>query len=820
MAAPILSYEFKSLLNKIKEETVKEFPIQVISVNYLVYAILNMRSHEVTTWLSSNMISSTIEELREITINKMNADSSISIQVMPDSVKFSKEYDNIAERVSNDGEYIVTSSAMFVDIVNNDNDYKRFFAKNGFTPEMVANGIMNKQNSGGDIVNFVSDEQKPVEEKKKKKVRTKKVTQKDIEEGEKLFKNGVRLIPEENNIVETSSVNMVREAGKGMYDEYVGFDKIIDSIFDILGKCEKNTVALVGDRGVGKSALIKNLAQRLYAQDCPKQFKDLYLVRFDDHISTVIINEMNKAHKYICCIEDIEKMFLSKDVEQQNMAVLTELMKAKNVCTIFTANDTAYVKNIESKPEFSRFIQKITLEELSDDDMFTAVRNSSKRFSEYHSVNISDDCIRTSIRLARNHISSEKLPSSALDLLDASCAYTRIHQQEPSDVLLLKKKLNEIAVKKSKISGSSDAEAFDEKDRLIREEIDLKKKLASVENKHEEEMVDLTEADIRQALSIKTNIPMSELDTDEKTKLKSLKDNLMSVVIGQDDTVEAVCKAVKRQRVGLSNPDKPCVMMFVGTTGTGKSFMAKRLAYEMFGDEKNMVRLDMSEYSDKTSVTKLYGSAPGYVGYEEGGILTEAIKKNNRCVLLLDEIEKANDEVFNVFLQVFDDGRLTDNKGNVVDFKNVIIIMTSNVGAKDVTEKISRIGFGHHDEEIEDKEIILKSIKKQFKPEFINRIDNICYFNKLSDDSLKQIVKNEVKKVRKKVQDIGYDLADDILNGQLIENIFVKIKEEAEYGARPILREIQFQLEDRLTDYIIDNSVEKGFVFTYDNIKQ
>lgn len=818
MSAPILSYEFKSLLNKIKEETVKEFPIQVISLNYLVYTILNMKSHEATSWLSSIMISSTIEELRMIAINKMTTDSSKSVQVMPESVKFSKEYDDMAERVSNNGELIVSSSAMFVDIVSNDDDYKRFFAKNGFTPEMVANGIMNGHGDMN-VVNFKSDEQKPVEEKKKKKVKTKKVTKKDIDDGEKLLGNGVRLIPEDNNIIETSSVNMVREAGKDMYGEYVGFDKVIDSIFDILGKCDKNTVAVVGDRGVGKTSLIKNLAQRLYAQDCPKQFKNMYLVRYDDHISSVLINEMNKSNKYICCIEDIERMFVSKDVEQQNMAVLRELMNAKNVCTIFTANDTAYTKSIESKPEFARYIQKIALEGLSDEDMFTAVKNGSKRFSEYHSVNISDDCVKTSIRLAKNYITNERLPSSALDLLDASCTYTRLHQQEPTEIVNLKLKLNDIGVKKSMISNSSNAEAFDEKDKLIREEIDIKKKLTTLENKHNEKFVDLTDNDIRQALSAKTNIPMSELDDDDKTKLKTLKDNLMSVVIGQDETIETVCRAVRRQRVGLSNPYKPCVMMFVGNTGTGKTFIAKRLAYEMFGDEKNIVRLDMSEYSDKTSVTKLYGSAPGYVGYEDGGILTEAIKKNNRCVLLLDEIEKANDEVFNVFLQVFDDGRLTDNKGNVVDFRNVIIIMTSNVGAKDVTDKIGRIGFGRHDEGMENNEIILKSIKKQFKPEFINRIDNICYFNKLSDESLKQIVRNEVKKVRKKVQDIGYDLADDILEGQLIEDIFAKIKEEAEYGARPILREIQFQLEDKLTDYIIDNSIEKGFVFTYENLK-
>lgn len=246
--------------------------------------------------------------------------------------------------------------------------------------------------------------------------------------------------------------------------------------------------------------------------------------------------------------------------------------------------------------------------------------------------------------------------------------------------------------------------------------------------------------------------------------------------------------------------------------------LAKRLAYEMFGNEKNIVRLDMSEYSDKTSAAKLYGTSPGYVGYEDGGVLTEAIKKNNRCVLLLDEIEKANEEVFNVFLQVFDEGRLSDNKGTVVDFKNVIIIMTSNVGAKDVSEKRGKIGFGHTDEEQEDKEIILKSLKKQFKPEFINRIDNICYFNKLSDDNLKIIIKNEIKKVQDKVKELGYDLDKSITNGKLIDSIFENVKKESEYGARPILREIQLQLEDKLTDYIIDNSVDTGFVFKYTDI--
>jgi ATP-dependent Clp protease ATP-binding subunit ClpC len=282
--------------------------------------------------------------------------------------------------------------------------------------------------------------------------------------------------------------------------------------------------------------------------------------------------------------------------------------------------------------------------------------------------------------------------------------------------------------------------------------------------------------------------------------------------------VDVICKAVKRHQIGLSNPNKPCVSLMVGSTGVGKTFLAKRLAFELFGNENELVRLDMSEYSEKTSVTKLYGASSGYIGYDEGGILTESIKKKPYCVLLLDEIEKAHSDVFNVFLQIFDDGRLTDNKGNVVNFNNVIIIMTSNVGVDKICNKSNKIGFGTYDKESENKEIILKEIKNNFKPEFINRIDNICYFNNLTEENLITIIKNEIKKIHQKVKSIGYDLSDDILNGELINIIYNNIKTESEYGARPIIREIQKQLEDKLTDYIINNNVPKGYIFTFKDI--
>ena len=816
MGEPILSYELKALLTKIKQETVPTYPIQVISLNYLLYQILITNTHEVTTWLNANMISSAIGELINIVHDKIDYDMRQSIQVLPDSIKFSKDYDDLAIKISEGGENLVTSSAMFISIIAEYDDYRKFFAKNGFTVQMLSDAILLKNIGDDDFNNEKNADDRNEKKKRKAKVRKSNGKNDVLSKGD--YNGPLRVIPEENNIVEQNSVNMVREASKSKYGNYVGLDEMISDIFDVLGKCDKNNVIIIGDRGTGKTATIERIAQLLYNQDCPLQFKEKYLMRFDEHISSSIITEMNKSGKYIACIEDLEKMFWQKEVEVQNMMVLKELMRAENVCTIFTMNSTMYAKHLEGKADFLRYLQKITVKDLSDDEMFQSVKNGSSKYCDYHSVEISDELIHFAIRMSDRFMTNEKNPSSALNLLDAGCAYARLHTEIPKELIELRDRLFKVSMDKMSISSNADADAYDKKDKLIREEVELKKKIESLENQHETKKINITENDIKHALSTITNIPMSELNENEKNKLKKLSENLTSVVIGQDDTVNTVCRAVKRQRVGLSNPNKPCVMLFLGSTGTGKTFLAKRLAYEMFGSEKNMVRLDMSEYSDKTSAAKLYGTSPGYVGYEDGGVLTEAIKKNNRCVLLLDEIEKANDEIFNVFLQVFDEGRLSDNKGTVVDFKNVIIIMTSNIGAKDVADKMGHIGFGKHNNDNEDKEIILKSIKKQFKPEFINRIDNICFFNKLTDDNLKVIIKNEIKNIQKKVIELGFDFDNSITDGKLVDDVFEKVKEESEYGARPIIRELQKQLEDKLTDYIIENTVEPGFVFKYNDI--
>ena len=591
-------------------------------------------------------------------------------------------------------------------------------------------------------------------------------------------------------------------------------------MFSILGKHERKVVALTGEHGVGKTSVVYQMADMLYRQNCPRLFADKYIIMFDDAVSTKIINEMDRSGKYIAFLDDIEKFFINKDVLQTNIFLMTELFKKKNVSTILTMTDTFYAKQIETMPSMCRYIQRISIDEPTGEHLTSVLKSAIKPYESSHSVSYSDESISEAVKIAKRFVANEKNPKSAVNILDTAGSYVRSHEPESKEILFLRKRLDNIAREKGKIKNSGTSEDFDMKDALIREEIKLNSELArqmKIESELEEP-ASVTADDVRKAASIMFRIPLNDLSADDRTRLKSLKERICSAVIGQDEAVDEVCRAVRRQRVGVSDPNKPVVLMLVGNTGVGKSYLAKRLAYELFGDENNMVRLDMSEYSDITSVTKLYGSSPGYVGYEEGGVLTEALKKKPRCVLLLDEIEKAHDDVFNVFLQVFDEGRLSDNKGNTVSFKNVIVIMTSNVGTKDVSEKVATIGFGERDDSTNDKDIILKAIKKKFKPEFINRIDNICFFNKLTDRDIRVIIENEIAKTASRVTDMGYGLDDSILHGEFVDRVFDKVKEESEYGARPVQREVRRMLDDRIADLVIEGGIDEGYIFTNSDI--
>ena len=369
------------------------------------------------------------------------------------------------------------------------------------------------------------------------------------------------------------------------------------------------------------------------------------------------------------------------------------------------------------------------------------------------------------------------------------------------------------------IKGSSTHKEYDTIDELTKKQISLKSKISIIEKEEilSKKATDVTKNDVCSILAKEIDLPLEDLTQNEKNRLKGLSDKIKESVIGQDEAVDEVCRAVKRQRVGLGENDRPAVLMFLGSTGTGKTLLAKELAKEVFGDEKYFVRMDMSEYSDKTSVNKITGSSAGYVGYEDETLLVKALKNKKRFVLLLDEIEKASDEVYNMFLQIFDEGRFTDNHSETYSLKDVIIIMTSNVGVAEAANRGKAIGFSNDGYDF-SQSIIEKELKRKFKPEFLNRIQKIVYFNKLNNDNLRSIISLEIEKINKKVEKLGYHLDQDILKTKMVDNIYENIITKKEFGARPIVNEVQRKIEDSIVDYLIENEVEEGHTFTYNEL--
>lgn len=441
------------------------------------------------------------------------------------------------------------------------------------------------------------------------------------------------------------------------------------------------------------------------------------------------------------------------------------------------------------------------------------VNNIKYKMENFHNVKYDDKIVEDCVKLCKRYITDNVLPDSAINVLDKVGAKISLNQKDSAKVSELKNKLKLNEIEKQKVDNLTYKD-YDRYDELIRKEIQLKTQLSILEKEQNLNKVpyNVTDNDLRGTVSEMSGVSIQNLSINDLDKLKSINEHIKESVIGQDEAVDVVCNAIKKQKLGISNPNKPAVFLFTGSTGTGKTLLAKKIAQEVFGDENYLVRLDMSEYADKMSVSKLYGAASGYVGYDNGGILTEAIKKKKHCVLLLDEIEKANEEVHNVFLQLFDDGRLTDNTGYVVDFKNVIIIMTSNVGAKEIDEKGDGIGFNKNTVD-NNENIIKKAIKRKFKPEFINRINKIVYFNKLSNDNLKDIVRLELKNFEKRLNNADYYLEDNFIVNDMIDKIYNKI-EGNKYGARTIIRQIETDVEDIVTEYILNNNVSKNHIFT------
>ena len=523
-----------------------------------------------------------------------------------------------------------------------------------------------------------------------------------------------------------------------------------------------------------------------------------------------ILDEIKADPSFILFMDNIGAILADKGKNDYEIsAMLSRSLENGEIQVIGTSDFASYRKTFDKDPSLARRFQKIVVEAPTVNESLEILNGLKSTYEDFHHVSYDDDAITACVHLADRYIPERNLPDSAIEILDEIGSMKGTIQESDE----LKDFRDEIKLLEAKIKGYTNEQKFDDVDFYQKELKNVKKKYNSAKKEFEQNRIDnpvrITKDDILEIVSIKTNIPVSNLTADDKKKLANMNERIKSHVIGQDDAIDTICKALKRNRIGLHNGGCMYSAIMQGPTGAGKTLTAKQLAKELFGDEKALVRFDMSEFSDKVAVNKLIGSNPGYVGYEEGGQLTETIKNKKHCVLLLDEIEKADPEIYNIFLQVLDEGFLTDNSGMKVDFKNVIVLFTSNIGAKAASDFGRGIGFNEN-EDVNKKRILLKQLRNKFPPEFLNRLDDVIYFNSLNNDNLKEVIKIEIEKLNKRVNNIGYKIEYD---ENVLDFILEKIKDDSEFGARPIMRAIQDNIEDKITDALLERDYEQGYIF-------
>ena len=809
-----LTTELKRVFTNIKQDLIKEYPNNKILIEYFLMSILNDENSVAYQIIEKITLSETIDVLKE-TISRFLSSNTNPLPISKQPL-FDDVYDTYIQNIAKEND-VVDSGMLLLEIIKNNNEVNKTFRGICISREEI------EKSYNEHFTQQKSENNTPKKDKKEKK------SQYDV----------ARLMKTTNNIINPSNevekylTNISKLANLEQVENVIGNENVYDTIFRIFTKQKKNNVVVVGDSGVGKTSLIENIANLIKDGKVPLSLKGKTLMKlnFADLLvgSAIrgmletkvksIINDAKKDGNYIIFIDDIHSLLddQNKVSELDAASILDNFLSEPSIMFICATNHKSYNKHIAKHNILKRRLVKVVLEEHTSEIISKIIEVKSKNLEKYHNVHFNEESIKTAIKLTQRYITDIAAPDSIIDVLDESASLVNNMRIENVELTKLRDELNEVTTTKQSINlNTIDMGCVEKYDNLTRKELSIKSKINALEKEEQtsKQILDVDIDIIKQVISDKINVPITQLAEDDKEKLKGLDNKLKKIVIGQDEAIDNVCRVVKRQRIGISDPTKPPVLLFAGSTGTGKTFLTKQLAKELFGDEKHLVRLDMSEYIDKTSTNKLIGAGSGYVGYDNGGVLTEAIKKHKHCVLLLDEIEKANEDVHNVFLQLFDEGRLTDNTGEIVDFRHCIIIMTSNVGAKECDERGNGIGFNPNVQF--SNEIINKSLRKAFKPEFINRINSIVYFNKLNDEDYKIIIHNEIQKVVERINVLGYDVDETITTTDLPNYLFNKIQTMKQYGARPIVRELQKTLEDSVTDYIIDNNPPNGFVFTFD----
>ena len=632
--------------------------------------------------------------------------------------------------------------------------------------------------------------------------------------------------------------DLTKEAREGKLDPVIGRKNEIQRVIEILSRRTKNNPCLIGEPGVGKTAVVEGLAEKIVANDVPEQLKNKRVVSvdmanmvagakyrgdFEERIKK-LLKEVQKAKDVILFIDEIHTIVGAGSAEGAIDAanILKPMLARGEIQLVGATTLKEYRKFIEKDAALERRFSQVMVQEPTEEDSVKILQGLRDKYEAHHNVKIGDDAIKACVELSSRYINDRFLPDKAIDLMDEAAARLKMKSYtEPDSFKKLQDEIDRLDKEKEETIRSQDFEkAAKIRDEENNKKKELEKQKQDWKNKQSKQILTLKEENICEVVSAWTGIPVSKVSETESEKLKNLEQNLHNRVVGQNEAVKAVADAIKRSRLGLKDPNKPIgSFLFLGPTGVGKTELSKALAETLFGTEDSLIRIDMSEYMESQSTAKLIGAPPGYVGYDEAGQLTEKVRRKPYSVILFDEIEKAHPDVMNILLQVLDDGRLTDSQGRTVNFKNTIIIMTSNVGARLITEK-KTLGFTSSSDESDPKkeyektkEEVMAELKKEFKPEFLNRIDDIIVFHKLQSEDVRKIVDLMVGKVEKLMAQREITLKVD----DKAKDLVAKKGVDEAYGARPLNRAIQTMIEDKVAEAILDGKVKNNITVTAEN---
>jgi ATP-dependent Clp protease ATP-binding subunit ClpC len=633
-------------------------------------------------------------------------------------------------------------------------------------------------------------------------------------------------------VLDNFSRDLNKLAEEGKLDPVIGRDKEILRIAQILSRRKKNNPIILGEPGCGKTAIVEGLAMKIVNGECPRNLVDKRLVNLDltsvvagtkyrgqfEERMKVIIEELTANPQIIVFIDEVHTLVGSGNSSgsMDGSNIFKPALSRGEIQIIGATTLDEFRKNIEKDGALERRFQKVIVDASTVDETIQILKNIRDKYESYHKVTYSDEVIEACVKLADRYITDREFPDKAFDILDEVGARMQTELKVPESIELLKKAAADIRQQKMDVvkkQNYEQAAQLRDKEKKVLDKLEVEKRKFEESMSENKQIISLD--NVYEVVSNMVKIPVNKMSVDDTKALLNLDKELIGKVIGQDAAVVKIAKSIKRNRLGIKDPNRPIgSFVFLGSTGVGKTHLAKQLAKEMFGSEDSLIRVDMSEYQEKHSVSKLVGAPPGYVGYEEGGLLTEKVKNKPYSVILFDEVEKAHKDVFTILLQILDDGHVTDSLGRKINFKNTLIILTSNLGVKKLQDFGTGIGFSNspYANEEAKKEVLMKEMKKFFSPEFINRIDDTIVFNSLTPEDIKKITVIELAKLGKRLKDMKYTLNFD----DTLVDYLAKIGFDEMYGARPLKRAIQDKVEDLLSEEVLTGKMVEGKTY---NIK-